>query len=65
MSFLIKRPAPSRGPYVKKRLQMVGLTVACVFSGFGFYHAGGKDILVATAFTFGLTGIMLSVFRQS
>tara|TARA_Y100000034_G_C6714361_1_gene315687 strand:+ start:384 stop:539 length:156 start_codon:yes stop_codon:yes gene_type:complete len=49
----------------KKRLQMVGLTVACVFSGFGFYHAGGKDILVATAFTFGLTGIMLSVFRQS
>jgi len=54
--------------FAKKIALSLLLTLACVLSGFAFYRFNGgqtgMDVAVASAFAFGLTGIMLSVLRN-
>jgi hypothetical protein len=50
---------------MKKRLTMIGLTIACLFTGYGFYRMNnGDEPILAAIFTFGILGIMLSVARN-
>ena len=49
---------------MKKRMIMLGLTVACLFTGYGFYRMNNGEPLIAAIFTFGILGIMMSVARN-
>ena len=43
---------------------MVGLILACLVCGYGFYRMNNGDVINAAAFTFGIMGIILSIVRN-
>ncbi len=58
---LLAKP-PSK---LRRSLLSLGLSATCIFVGYGFYQMNHHDWLNAIFFTVGLSGIMLSVLRQS
>jgi uncharacterized membrane protein len=42
----------------------IGLTIACLMTGYGFYKMNHEEVFPAVAFTVGILGIMLSVLRN-
>ena len=55
-----------KNPARRKRAALsLGLTVICLFVGYGFFKMNQRDWLNAIFFTVGLLGIMLSVLRRS
>jgi hypothetical protein len=46
------------------RLLSVFLLIVCLIAGYGFYKMNPHDPIVAGFFTFGISGIMLSVLRS-
>lgn len=47
-----------------QNLSSLGLTLACLLTGYGYYKANPHDPLVAIIFTIGILGILLSVLRN-
>jgi hypothetical protein len=48
-----------------KHLKSTVILIACILCGMAYFKLSQRDLVASLAFTFGLSGILLSYLRQS